>query len=194
VYCTYVSCEENSENKIKRRSYKLLDQGDFVLVHYLVDKEDVLNEHTKSLISKHRERSKEKKIKSEVPDIFNCLYKSPIKMIDFAPETVQEFTETKIILLLESDYTLENLKLLENKIKVKLNNTFIDCKVNSVSSISFITPPLPSQETVIDLYINGYKVIDGETNNMIIEIKRISGDSRNLLSRIFSLRGRIYLT
>jgi hypothetical protein len=66
--------------------------------------------------------------------------------------------------------------------------------VNSVSSISFITPPLPSQETVIDLYINGYKVIDGETNNMIIEIKRISGDSRNLLSRIFSLRGRIYLT
>ncbi len=179
---------------MKRRSYKLLDQGDFILVHYLDEKEDLHNEHTKTLISHQSERSKEKKIKSEVPDIFNCLYKKPIKLIDFAPETIQEFTETKIIILLESDYTLENLKLLENKIKVKLSNTFIDCKVNSVSSISFMTPPLPSQETIIDLYINGYKVIDGETNNMTIKFKRISGDSRNLLSRIFSLGGRLYLT
>lgn len=194
VYCTYVSCELDSENQIKRRSYKLLDQGDFILIHYLVDKDNENNENSISLFSNNIQRNKEKIVKSEALDIFNCLYKNPIKLIDFAPETVHEFTETKIILILESDYTYDNLKSLENKIKVKLSNTFIDCKVNSVSSISFITPPLQSQETIIDLYINGYKVIDGQTNNMTIKVHRINGNSRNLLSKIFTLTGSLLLT
>ena len=57
-----------------------------------------------------------------------------------------------------------------DNIKIKINNTFVNCKVISKSSVSFLTPPLPSQEATIDLYINGDKVIDGEKNKMMIKI------------------------
>lgn len=194
VYCTYVTIDESTEViKLKRRSYKLIDQGDFILVHYLEVKDNTIKEQKKTNLSFKKERNHQKGIKRAASDIFDSLYNNPIKLIDFIPETIQEYTQTKVMLIFESDYTMENLKLLENNIKVKLNNIFIDCKVNSISSISFITPPLSCQEITVDLYIDGYKVIDGESCKLKIKFIKISDNSRGLLSRIFSLKGIIHL-
>ena len=122
--CTYISSDDNSELKcLKRRSYKLINDGQFILVHYLEEKENFKTEK-KTILSIKRERPEEKKIK-KMPDIFDCLFYNPIKLIDFAPETVFEYTNTKVIFIFESNYSYENLKLLENNITIKLNSVYV---------------------------------------------------------------------
>lgn len=125
-----------------------------------------------------------------MPDIFNCLFKQSIKIIDFAPDTVYEYSNTKVIIIFESNYSFENLKLLENNIKIKLNNCFLSCKVLSKSSILFITPALEPQDASLEIFINGDKMYDNEIANNKLFIK-ISKNSYNIkiVYRIFTLKG-----
>ena len=111
-------------------------------------------------------------------------------MIDFAPETVFEYTNTKVIFIFESNYSYENLKLLENNITIKLNSVYVSCKILSKSSLSFITPLLPVQDLFIDIYINGDRVCQSEISNNKLMIKIVKNNTNyRIVNIIFTLKG-----
>lgn len=177
----------------------MLDGGEYIFVHYHEEKK---KDSKNTLLLNKRDRSEEKNVQNfdsnkNISNIYINLFQKPLKIIDFAPTAILEFTNTKVIVVFESNYTLENLKLLENNIKIKLNKTFIDCKILSSSSMSFTTPNMEPQDAFIEIYINGDKISDIENNKSIITIKSSLNniDLNNLNKkncRIFTLNGILF--
>lgn len=154
VVCKYFKQKLSTQFcNLKKRIYYLIDDSRFVFIHYLEN-----NEFQSSFLRyKRRSLELENKEETRFDDTVQFLGKV-ICITDIAPEIVKEFSSEKVIIIFESLIDKKRLKGLENQLRVKIANTFVQCKICGNGSLIFYTPSIEAQKTYPEIYIKGEKI------------------------------------
>jgi hypothetical protein len=114
---------------------------------------------------------------------FNDISKH-IKIIDFAPNYIHVNSTSKILIIIESYLNYQNLKLLENEIKIKFGSVLMPCTVINSTTISSIIPCSQEKEITIEIMIGKESVSTCDPEMKLKYINNINHGDNNSIKNI----------
>jgi hypothetical protein len=105
-----------------------------------------------------------------------------IKIVDFAPNSVLVNTTSKILIIIQSYLNFQNLKMLENQIRIKFSDDiFMPCTVLNASTLSSIIPYGHQKEVILEILIGKESVSICNENLKLRYIEASSFVNKNVL-------------
>ncbi len=126
-----------------------------MIIHYLEEKSsNINNEDEYNFLTRKRKNSEgsNNDLTSMNYGIFNN--ESYIKIVEFSPMSVYENSTSKILIVIESYLNFQNLKLLENQIRIKFDQILMPCTVISCNLISSFIPYGTAKEISIQIFMS----------------------------------------
>jgi hypothetical protein len=107
-------------------------------------------------------------------------HESHIKIIDFSPITVYENSTSKILIVIESYLNFQNLKMLENQIRIKFDQILMPCTIVSSNLISSFIPYGTAKEILIQIILGNECISDCNSELKFKYIKQNNNCNTNL--------------
>jgi len=105
-----------------------------------------------------------------------------MKIVDFAPNSVLVNTTSKILIIIQSYLNFQNLKMLENQIRIKFSDDiFMPCTVLNASTLSSIIPYGHQKEVILEIFIGKESVSICNENLKLRYIEASSFVNKNVI-------------